>query len=55
MSYWFTTIKSQIAKKHSIKTREKKNIFVAATKNGKKIAVSDRNENNKKLVLAVDC
>ena len=30
MIYWLTTIKSQIAKKHSIKTRKKK--FVAARK-----------------------
>ena len=38
MIYWLTTIKSQIAKKHSNKTR--KTIFIAATKKMvKKISV----------------
>ena len=49
MIYWLTTIKSQIAKKHSNKTR--KNLFVAARKKMvKKISVSNHNENNKKII-----
>ena len=47
MSYWFTTIKTQIAKKHSNKL--KKIYLLMQPKNGKKFSVSDQNENNKKL------
>jgi len=54
MSYWFTTIKSQIAKKHSIKTR-KKIYLLLQPKIGKKFSVSDRNENNKKLIEGIIC
>ena len=47
MIYWLTTIKSQIAKKNSNKTR--KTIFIAKTKTMvKKISVSNHNENDKK-------
>ena len=49
MIYWLTTIKSQIAKKHSNKTR--KTIFITATKKMvKKISVSNHNENDKKIM-----
>ena len=49
MIYWLTTIKSQIAKKHSNKTR--KTIFIAATKKMvTKISVSNHNENDKKIM-----
>ena len=47
MIYWLTTIKSQIAKKNSNKTR--KTIFITATKKMvTKISVSNHNENDKK-------
>ena len=49
MIYWLTTIKSQIAKKHSNKTR-KKYICCCKKENGKKISVSNHNENNKKII-----
>ena len=44
--YWFTTIKSQIAKKHFKETR-KNGIYCCYDKNGKKISVSYYNENDK--------
>ena len=47
MIYWLTTIKSQIAKKNSNKTR--KTIFITATKKMvTKISVSNHDENDKK-------
>ena len=50
MIYWLTTIKSQIAKKHSSKTR-KNNIYCCNKENGKKkISVSNHNENDKKIM-----
>ena len=49
MIYWLTTIKSQIAKKHSNKIR--KTIFITATKKMvTKISVSNRDENDKKIM-----
>ena len=48
MIYWLTTIKSQIAKKHSNKTR-KKIYLLLQPKSGKTFSVSDRNKNNKPI------
>ena len=52
MIYWLTTIKSQIAKKHSNKIR--KTIFITATKKMvTKISVSNHNENDKKIMEGI--
>ena len=52
MIYWLTTIKSQIAKKHSNKTR--KTIFITATKKMvTKISVSNHDENDKKIMEGI--
>jgi len=52
MIYWLTTIKSQIAKKNSNKTR--KTIFITATKKMvTKISVSNHNENDKKIMEGI--
>ena len=51
MIYWLTTIKSQIAKKHSNKIR--KNNICCNKENGKKISVSNHNENDKKIMEGI--